>query len=448
MENPARTFLFLQGPPGRFARVLADELELLGARILRVNLCPGDWISWNDHRCTNFKGRLDDWQDWLTDFCKAQRVTDIIYYADRVPYHVAAHEVAQDLGIDVFTYENGYLRPDWITLERNGMSVHSLFPTDPEVVRKAAEGLPSVDRRQLFRHTFAEEAFHEVTYNLSNVYLAPLFPKYDRDRCYHPLADYISHLFRLFFSGRRNRHAARTIETLIASDHPYYVFPLQLQSDYQLRFNSSYYHIGAAAEEVIRSFAKSAPVESNLVFKVHPLDNGLEPWPRILMRVAKRYGVRKRVFIIDGGNLNRLLEHSRGALTINSTTGLHSLRANCPTKVLGIALYDMEGLTCQLPIDDFWRNGSFPDPDLVDALERLLAETIQVKGDFFRPKGQRVAAYKMARRLMDGRVNLPGALCETPPRLAKAIAANIPVTFREQMANRGKTERWWNAWRG
>ncbi|MBO0346085.1 capsular biosynthesis protein [Roseibium sp. CAU 1637] len=447
MGQAFRVFLFLQGPPARFARVLADELDLLGAKSLRVNLCAGDWLAWHDLRCTNYRGSLSDWKAWLSDFCLANGVTDIVYYADRLPYHVAAHEVAQDLGIECFAYEFGYLRPDWITLERNGMSAHSLFPNNAETIRTAARDLPDIDRRQLYGHSFGEEAFVEVIHNMSNVVLASAFPKYDRDRCYHPLADYTRHLFRLPLARWRNRRAGKVIDDLVASGTPYYVFPLQLQSDYQLRFNSPFNHIGKAAEEVIRSFAKSAPVEAHLVFKVHPLDNGIEPWTRILMSVAKRFGVKRRVRIIDGGNLDELLRYSRGALTINSTTGLHSLRVGCPTKVLGIALYDMEGLTCQVPIDDFWKNGTVPDLELLDSLERLLAATIQVKGDFYQPKGQRVAAYAMARRLMENRVNEPGALCEEPPRLARAKAMNIPVTFVEQMANRGKTERWFNAWR-
>ncbi|MFD1694599.1 capsule biosynthesis protein [Roseibium aestuarii] len=447
MTAASRTFLFLQGPPGRFARVLADELELLGARTLRANLCTGDWLAWRDARVTNYRGTLDAWQDWLRDYLVENRVTDLIYYADRLPYHVAASEVARDLGIPCYTYEFGYLRPDWLTLERNGMSTHSLFPQDPAVIRKAARGLPPIDRRASYGHSFFQESLFEVIHNMANVWLRWLFPAYDRDRCYHPLADYLSHLVRLPGTGLRDRKAHRVIDDLIASKRPYYVFPLQLQSDYQLRFHSPFQHIATAAEEVVRSFAKAAPVDADLVFKVHPLDNGIEPWRRILGQIARRYGVRKRVRIIDGGNLDQLLRHAKGALTINSTTGLHSLRVGCPTKVLGIALYDIAGLTCQAPIDEFWTRGSTPDLTLLDALERLLAATIQVKGDFYQPAGQRAAAYHMARRLMEGRVNLPGALCETPPRLEKARALDIPLTFREQMSRRGKTERWFYVWR-
>ena len=447
VQTGGKVFLFLQGPPGIFARTVADELELLGCRTLRVNLCPGDWLGWHDRRSTDYRGRLENWQDWLRDFCKKNQVTDIIYYADRVPYHVAAAEVGAELGITCTAFEFGYLRPDWITLERNGMSVHSLFPNDPDEIRKAAENLPPVNRDKLYPYPFYAEAFNEVTFNMANVLFKAFYPFFNRDKLYHPLPDYLSNIPRFAFASRRNRNATHLIDDVISVGLPYFVFPLQLQSDYQLRYNSQYDHIADAVEEVISSFAKSAPVAARLVFKLHPLDNGIEPWRKILRKLARKYGIKKRAYIIDGGNLDHLLQHAAGALTINSTTGIHALRVGCPTKVLGIALYDIPGLTCQRPLDDFWKDGTRPDQDLVEDLERLLAKTIQVKGCFYTDKGRRAGASAMARRLVEGTVNLPGALCPEAPRLEKAKALGIATTFAEQMASPTRTELWSYAWR-
>jgi capsular polysaccharide export protein len=442
-----RVFLFLQGPPGIFARTVADELELLDCRTLRINLCPGDWIGWHDKRCTSFKGSLQDWPSWLRAFCLENGVTDLVYYADRFPYHAAAAEVGAELGLDCTTYEFGYLRPDWITLERSGMSAHSRFPNDPDYIRAAGSNLPEVDRRRLYPYPFYVEAMNEVTFNMSNVLFRMFYPHYVRDKLYHPLPDYISNIPRHTLAGWRNRQAAHLIDDIIAAGCPYFVFPLQLQSDYQLRYNAPYDHIADAAEEVIRSFSKAAPVAARLVFKIHPLDNGIEPWRKILRGLARRYGVKKRVYVIDGGNLDQLLRNAAGALTINSTTGIHALRVACPTKVLGIALYDIPGLTCQNSLDSFWKEGGRPDPDLLDCLERLLADTIQIKGCFYTDNGRRAGARDMARRLVDGTVNLPGALCQDPPRLEKARRLGIATTFAEQIVNPVKMEKWTHVWR-
>ncbi|NBN62710.1 capsule biosynthesis protein [Pannonibacter tanglangensis] len=448
-DGGGRTFVFLQGPPSVFCRRVADELDLLGHRTHRVNLCPGDWLAWHDRRAVNYRGSLAEFKDWFRAFVRRVGATDVVYYADRLPYHVAAAEVADELGLTASAYEFGYLRPDWITLERNGMSAHSRFPQDPARIRELAEGLPPIDRRPLYTHPFWMEAFHEVVYNLSNVFCAWFsFPRFYRDRFYHPLAEYLRFIPRLVQSSWRNSVAEHLIDDVIGSGIPYYVFPLQIQSDYQLRYNSPFSHIGEAAEEVIRSFAKSAPVSARLVFKIHPLDNGIEPWPKLLKQIARRYGVRKRVYVIDGGNLNRLLEHAKGALMINSTTGIHALRVGCPTKVLGIALYDIAGLTSQVPLDQFWADRTPPDAELLDQLERLMAATIQVKGNFYVEKGRRAGAYAMARRLSEGTVNGLGTLELPPPRLARARAAGIATTFEEQISDGTHTERWFHAWRG
>ncbi|MCV0425267.1 MAG: capsular biosynthesis protein [Roseibium sp.] len=440
--------LFLQGPPGVFARTIADSLEKRGVKTLRINLSAGDWMGWHDRRCTSYRGSLKSWPDWLRVYIEKNKVTHIVYYADRVPYHVAAAEVGAKAGATCLTFENGYLRPDWITLEYNGMSSHSMFPEDAELIRETGLQLPEIDRRPLYRYPFVNEAVNEVSYNMANVLFALAFPGYVRDKLYHPFIDYLSNIPRMALAGRRNRRAYHVIDDIISTSLPYYVFPLQLQSDYQLRYNSQYDHIADASEEVIASFKKNAPSAARLVFKVHPLDNGMEPWSRILSKIAKKHGVKKRVLLVDGGNLQQLLKNASGALTINSTTGLHALRVGCPTKVLGIALYDIDGLTCQRSLDEFWREGTPPDQELLDALERLLAASIQVKGCFYTSEGRHAAAEEMAERIISDSVNLPNALCKYPPRLEKAQARNITTSFSEQVRSRGKMERWTHVWRG
>ncbi|MCK7612103.1 capsule biosynthesis protein [Roseibium sediminicola] len=440
--------LFLQGPPGKFARTIADSLEAVGAKTCRVNLCAGDWLNWHDNRCTSYGGSLRDWPNWLRSFCRENNVTHIIYYADRVPYHVAAAEIGAELGLTCLAYENGYLRPDWITLEHYGMSAHSRFPADPDLIRRLGADLPEIDRTPLYRYPFINEALNEVSWNMANVIFPLAFPGYVRDKLYHPLIDYLSNIPRFSLARRRNRHAKHVIDDIISTNLPYYVFPLQLQSDYQLRFNSQYDHIAEAAEEVIVSFAAHAPSAARLVFKIHPLDNGMEPWAKILRTLAKKHRVKKRVLLVDGGDLNQLLTHAAGSLTINSTTGLHALRVGCPTKVLGIATYDIPGLTCQKDLDAFWRNGTAPDTHLLDCLERLLAAAIQVKGCFYTKEGREAAATLMAERIVNDTVNQPQALCEPPPRLAIAKSRGIATNFAEQLRKRGKTERWTHAWDG
>ncbi|MEZ5586130.1 MAG: capsular biosynthesis protein [Sedimenticolaceae bacterium] len=421
-----KVFLFLQGPPNFFARHLADELQRRGHRALRINLCTGDFIYWLGRPATNYRHRLDHWEAFLRAYVAREGVTHILYYADRLPYHRIAIKTADDLGLIAISYEFGYLRPDWITLERRGMSAQSHFPDDPARIRQIACQVPEPDLTARYRFPFHKEALHEVTFNLSNFFLFFLYPFYDADKVYNRMLEYLSYIPRLLNGSRAARHANATIERLIADGSPFFVFPLQMQNDYQVRANSPYRHLSEVIGETLRSFAAHAPPDTQLVFKVHPLDNGLEHWPSVLSRLAAENGISTRVTLIDGGDLMTLLRHARGVVLINSTVGIHALQADCPVKVMGIATYDITGLTHQESLDSYWRAPTKPDPDLRDDLIRALAASIQVKGNFYTKEGQARAIPEIADRLIDGRVNEPDAFVDPPPRLARAAALGVP----------------------
>ncbi|MTI16953.1 capsular biosynthesis protein [Rhodobacteraceae bacterium RKSG542] len=441
-----RAFLFLQGPPSFFARDMANHCEAWGVRTYRINLCIGDWLFWHDKRATSYRGSLNDWPEFLEGFIADHGITDVVYYQDRFPYHAAALELCRKIGVACYAYEFGYLRPDWITLERDGMGAYSRFPLSADKIRAIAADSPKMDSRPLYPYPFWQEAVGEVVYNLSNFFLFWTYLRFDRDKYYNPLVEYLSILPRLFRSNRKNRAANMLIEDVIESGASYFVFPLQLQSDYQLRYNSQFDHLGEAIELVLESFARSAPKAQRLVFKVHPLDNGIEPWVSLIKKTAKAYGVKRRVHVIDGGNLTTLLKHASGAIMVNSTTGLHALRLMCPVKILGIALYDVEGITFQDGLDAFWNRPSPPDRELLADLEKALAATIQVRGNFYTREGRQVAAISATRMLIENRINSLGALEEVPPRLSRARELGIPTSLLEQIKSRGQKDRILSAW--
>lgn len=422
MSPRLRTILFLQSHPSRFARRLASAFELKNCRVLRVNFCVGDALYWLGRPALNFRGSLDQWPGYLRDLVRREHVSDILFYGDGRPYHRIASGIAAELGVNAYVYEFGYLRPDWITLERGGMSGRSHFPNDPDQIRAVAAQFPVPDLRARTRYTMAGELAHEIAYNLSSYFFHLAYPRYTADRYYNPIVEYLTGIRKQLRASRMQRNAVRIVSEISGGSRPHFLMPLQLQCDYQLRHNAPYRHQGDAIREVITSFAVHAPPDAALIFKCHPLDNGGENWPAHIAAGARAANLaEERLIYIEGGDLGRLLSRARGAVMINSTVGMHALIAGCPVKILGTAVFDISGLTHQGNLHSFWQAPVQPDRSLVEALVRAMAGTIQVRGDFFSRAGQDAAIATFMERIMSGSVNGAGAFVNPPPRMQAGL---------------------------
>lgn len=422
-------YLFLQPHPSLFGRELFKELTAADVKCHIINVSLSDWIFRLGLGAVNYKGKLEDWAQFLRQFIDENKITKIIYYSDQRPYHRIARMIAREIGIETYAYEYGYLRPDWITLEKSGMGVFSHFPNDPKTILDLASKIDYEMPTVSYGHTFFQEAFNEVLYNLTPALLPFVFRNHERDRYYHPIIDYISYIPRIFLTQIHAKKSAQVINGLIRQQDQYFVIPLQMQADYQVRRCSHYKHMREMVEEVISSFSQNAPVSDKLVFKLHPLDNNIEGWHTIIAKLGKKYNCTGRLEVIDSGNLEQLLQHSKGTILINSTVGLTALKLGIPVKVMGIAVFDVPGMTFQEDLDTFWINYKPPDEKLVEAFVKVLAYTIQIKGNFFSKEGRKVAAKEFTRRLINDEVNHIGAYVSPPPRLEKAKQMSVPMIY-------------------
>lgn len=395
-----RVYLFLQGHPSRLWRDQFDELSRRGARCLKVNLNLADSVFWRGGPSVAYRGSLSGWPAWLEDLCRREGVTDILYFGDQHPYHRAARAVADPLGIACWVVEFGYLRPDWITLERDGMGPLSHFPRDPARLRSMAAGRDGPDLVPRYPHGFGQEAIDEVAFNLLMVFGRPVFPRYVSDKAFWPALEYLGWLPLLAVAGRDKRRAEACERALCGTGVPFNLVALQMRGDYQIRAASPFADLEDFVDEVLRSFRQHAPPDRQILFKLHPLESGWHAWTWRIGRLARRHGVADRVQVIRGGDLQRLLKASRGVVLVNSTVGLHALRLGVPTCALGQAIYGVTGLAHQGGLDTFWTTPDPVDPALFDAFQRALS-TLQVKGSFFNPEGRRRAVKEIADRLAD-----------------------------------------------
>jgi len=426
-EGARRRVLFLQGPLSPLFRLTGKRISEAGHDVFRINLCAGDWLHWHGPECTSYRGRSTDWPEFIGRFLAENRITDLVLHGDQRIYHRAAIQCALQLDIRIAVTELGYLRPGWMTLEKNGLSTLSHFPDDPARIRRIAEEVGDVDFTPMFPGSIYLQTVPDVIYNLANVLLKPLYPHYERHTIYHPVPEYLRGAIRLLGEKRRAWAADTVLAGLAAEDRPIFLLPLQLEGDFQLRRHSPFGSFAEVIERVLASFARSAPADACLVLKSHPLDVGYENWPKVIGEAAQRHGVEGRVHFLDGGNLGAMFKHAGGMVTLNSTAGLEALQAGLPVKTLVPAHYDIAGLTSQAPLHAFWTRPEKPDPELLEAFLRAIAGTIQVRGSIHNREGVPVAADNIARRILDRRLNEPGAFVDPPPRLERARALGVPL---------------------
>lgn len=415
-----RSFLFLQGPISNFFDRLGRALIARGHRVHRINLHLGDQLFWR-LPATHFRGCFDDWRGFIAAQLETHQITDLVLHGDRRPYHIVAAEEARARGITVFATDLGYVRPDWITLEYDGLTTYSRFPRDPEAIRALAAALEPPDLEPRFQNPFWLIASLDIAYNLGLVFGRPLFPRYRYHSIVHPFAEYAGWLYsrgrRLFTVCAANAEKARLQEM----PGSYFLVPLQLATDYQIRAHSPFRDGREAVREIIASYARSLS-RRELVFIAHPFDNGLIAWDRVIARLTREFGVAGRVLSLPGGTPRELLRNAAGVVTINSTIGVTALHLGVPVKALGNAIFDVSGLTCQAPLDRFWEAPPRPDPELMAAFLRALAGTTQIKGGYYESRSQACAIAGFVARLENRPYPLPrltpADFAARPPRLA------------------------------
>jgi len=399
---PHRNFLFLQGPPGPFFWQLSERLRALECGIFRINLNGGDQADWPGE-CTTYRGSRRKWTLFIDRFLSDHAITDVVLFGDCRPLHVAAHRMAQLRKIDVHVFEEGYIRPDWLTLEPSGVNGHSSLSRDPRWYLEEARTLPPLPDRPPITAAFRRRARDAFDY-YSRVFLTrPLFPYYQSHRKGSIFVEGLGWLRKLASEKREAARAEQLIEGL--GDRPYFLFPLQLSNDYQIREHSPFQNMAEAVDYVLYSFARRAPADTMLLVKEHPLDAGFVNWRSRIDALAHRCGIADRVAHIAGGDLSDLANGCRGMVTVNSTSATLALGAGVPTIALGKAIYNLPGVTHQGRLDDFWARPQAPDRAVYDAFRRVLYDRCLIYGGLASESAVNTLVDSAVERLVGDRVS-------------------------------------------
>ncbi|WP_424979398.1 capsule biosynthesis protein [Leisingera sp. S232] len=387
-----RSFLFLQGPHGPFFAALGRVLRAAGCAVARVGFNAGDQAFWRaSDSYIPFTGGPQDWPEVLNELLESHQVTDIVLYGDTRPIHATAVAAAKRRGITVHVFEEGYLRPYWVTYERGGANGHSRLMDmtvqqmqDALALSDMEAPLPPAHWGDMRQHVFYGALYHWFVMFRNR--------KYRNFRPHRALS--VTKEFRLYLK-RLLLMPAQAMERRLAERRirhggfPYHLALLQLEHDSSFQIHSPFGSMRDFLAEVITGFSEGAPRHHHLVIKAHPLEDGRAQVRRTLRQLAQEHGIAGRVHYVRGGKLAQLLNEARSAVTVNSTAGQQVLWRGIPLRVFGRAVYAKPQFVSQQPLAQFFEAPSRPDNRAYKDYRRFLLETSQVPGGFYSREGRR-----------------------------------------------------------
>ncbi len=368
--------LLLQGPVGSFFKHFGRWLRAQGSEVYKINLNVGDDFFYPDAPF-RFKDTFSQFETYLRSVLEVTSAKAVFLFGEHRPHHEVACRVAAQLGIDVWAFEEGLIRPGYVTLECLGTrdELHQKVKTsdvDP-VQQPGAKTFMAAQKMWVaafvyfslgwLSRWFYPDYEHHKPFSVAHAYngVLSLF----RKMIYRPV-DFLRHAkIRRSWRGK------------------YFLVPLQVFNDYSVLARSEFGTVQNFIDLVMRSFASHRAKDEALVFKHHPMDRGYTQYGRFIDRLAHRLGLSGRVFYVHDCHMPTLMRDSRGVVMINSTAGYQAMSYGVPVLAMGSALYcdnarlDLDALAA------FWRAPKASDLAQTRAFVKRVVSLLQLPGSFY-----------------------------------------------------------------
>ncbi|NJM82757.1 MAG: capsular biosynthesis protein [Tabrizicola sp.] len=375
-----------------------------GATVSRVGFNGGDRLLWRGPGYIPFTGRIEDWPATLDRIVTEHEITDLVIYGDTRPVHAEAVRLAKVRNITVHVFEEGYLRPYWISYERGGSNGHSRLmdlsvPDMRQALARVDTDLPDApahwgDMRQ---HMFWGAVYHFFVFA---GYFA--YRNYTPHRSITVTREFLLYLKRFLLLPLHRWERMAATWRIRRGGFPYHLVLLQLEHDSSFRNHSPFASSRDFIAMVMEGFAKGAAQHHHLVFKAHPLEDGRARIAEVIRALAAENGLSGRVHFVRGGKLAELLNHARSAVTVNSTAAQQALWRGLPLRAFGTAVYAKPEFVSTQPIDRFFHQPTRPDTRAYREYRRYLLETSQIAGGFYSANGRRRLLRQVVDMMLEG----------------------------------------------
>lgn len=440
---PSNTLIFLQCPIGPIGRNLLNAARDAGFTPMKINFNGGDSMFANSKFSINYTGRPEDWQAWFASFIELVKPVGVVLMGDMRPIHRVAVECAGTYGVPVFCLEEGYMRPNFVTVEKGGVNANSpLRRNFPAMYASRTKSAPEAKPEAPMQ--IGSDMFWAVSavcwYYGAKVFGSLRFRHYQhhRDRPVVPevalwIRGYILKLLRA------SRNKSKILDLIEHRENKYFVVALQVADDMQLRCHGRNWSNQLLLNRAIKAFAASAPEGTHLVIKGHPLDRGRYNYGELARKVAALAGCEDRVHYLDDGSMSLLLRYSLGLVTVNSTSGISALHHRKPLLAVGDALYSIDGLVNPADGEDcierFFADPKAPDPDMADYFLQLVQSEALVNGSFYNKTTLAFTARNVVARIAE---LLQAEDASTQPSELAGSQPAVPQTRANRLAGTGR----------
>ena len=144
--------------------------------------------------------------------------------------------VARLRNIRVWAFEEGYLRPHYITMEEGGVNGNSMLPHSPALLRELAESHPAPPSPVAVQNPLSARVWKAIAYYAGTIFLRPFFPCFRTHRPQSAVSEVWGWFLRVLTRRTWERRSAESVREIYRSRAPYFLFPLQLDSDSQVRW--------------------------------------------------------------------------------------------------------------------------------------------------------------------------------------------------------------------
>ena len=383
-----KNILLLQGPIGTFFHNLAQWLAQQGATVYKINFNAGDELFYPQSSSHTFiyTDTVAQFEAYLSCLFEQYQIDSVVCFGDTRHYHQIAKQVCQNKHKRFWVFEEGYFRPHWITLEEHGANAYSHLPRDAVWFSKQSSYTQRLPTFTPIKGQFYASAFWATCYYWAMWHKKSHYPHYQHHRIEN-IPYYIKIWIRASF---RRIHFALN-EVLLARKIKknqlgrFFIFPLQVNTDSQIRVHSDYATTRDSLLHVLSSFAVHAPDNTSLLIKHHPMDRGVIDYHADIDNFVHQHPkIKGRVYYTYDIAMPHLLRHATAMVTVNSTSGLSALIHGLPVKCLGKAAYDIEGITDSAPLSQFWNKPKKPNSNYFHAYRLYHLYHTQINGSFYR----------------------------------------------------------------